>query len=117
MARITQTGSSAGEATTQIQAILNAIINPSAQAKKLAEELGLAFNTQALQAKGLGGVLEEVIEKTNGSEEAISKLFGSSEALLGVLALSGDKFKGYNKALEQQKNGLDAVRNAFDQKR
>ena len=65
--------------------------------------------------KGLGGVLEEVIEKTNGSEEAISKLFGSSEALLGVLALSGDKFKGYNKALEQQKNGLDAVRNAFDQ--
>ena len=115
LARITQTGSSAGEATTQIQAILNAIINPSAQAKKLADELGISFDTQALKAKGLAGVLEEVIQKTNGSQEAIAKLFGSSEALLGVLALSSDKFEGFNKALERQKNGLDEVRKAFDE--
>ena len=113
LAKITQTGSSAGEAATGIQAILKGIIAPGTQAAKLAAELGIAFNEQALSAKGLGGVLEEVIEKTGGSAEKISTLFGSVEALQAVLALSNDGFVGFNKNLENQANAAGKVEKAY----
>ena len=113
LAKITQTGSSAGEAATGIQAVLKGIIAPGAQAAKLAAELGIAFNEQALKAKGLSGVLEEVIEKTGGSAEKISKLFGSVEALQAVLALSNDDFVGFNENLENQANAAGKVDKAY----
>ena len=115
LSRITQTGNSAGEAATGISAILTAIIAPSKQASDLAAELGIAFNEQALKAKGLAGVLEEVANKTGGSSDKLTTLFGSVEALRAVLALSSDEFVAFNKNLDNQKNGIDAVKKAFDE--
>ena len=114
LAKITQTGSSAGEAATGIQAALRALIAPSTQATKLAKELGLEFNAAAIESKGFGGVLQDAVDKTGGNTEQLSKLFGSVEALRAVLALAGDDFKGFNKNLASQKDGIDAVNKAFE---
>ena len=114
LARITQTGSSAGEAATGIQAALRALIAPTDQAKKLAKELGIELTQSALASKGFSGILQDVAEKTGGNTEQLFTLFGSVEGLRAVLALAGDDFEGFNKALKSQRDDLDAVGKAFD---
>ena len=114
LAKVTQTGQNAAETSTGIAAALKALIAPSAEAKKLASELGLEFGLSAVRSKGFGGALKDVIDKTGGNTEQLQKLFGSIEALRVVLALAGDDFEGFDKVLAEQKNGLDAVKKAFD---
>ena len=115
IAVITQNGQSAGEATTAVRNAIQGIIAPSSQAKKLAAELGIAFNEQALEAKGLTGVLKDVIEGTDGSKEALTKLFGSIEAVNGVLALSKNDFASVNQALENQAKAAGKVQKAYEE--
>ena len=114
LAVITQQGSSAGEAATQVSAAISSILGPSEQAKKLAKDLGLEFNEEALAAKGFAGVLEDVVEKTGGSSEKLIKLFGSLEAVQGVLALSTQNFGQYKKALEAQTDSVGKVDKAYE---
>ena len=92
------------EATfTGLRQAIAAILKPTKEASDLAAELGIEFNTAALKSKGLGGVLEDVIEKSGGSEEAITQLFGSVEALGAILPLVNDKLGKYNKNLDNQR--------------
>lgn len=79
------------------------VLKPSSQATKLAEGLGLEFNGAALKAKGFGGFMEEVREKTGGSTEAMTLLFGSVEAVGAVLPLTNDGLVRFNKNLDNQR--------------
>lgn len=81
---------------------ISSILKPTAEAQKLAQELGLDFNAQALQAKGLGGFLAEVAEKTGASAEKNSVLFGSVEALAAVQPLLNDGLVKYTRFLDNQ---------------
>jgi len=95
LAALTTQGLSTSTATTGLRAILSSIIDPTDKAAKAASDLSLEFSTQAIKAKGFSGFLDDVIDKTGGSETVIAKLFGSVEALGAVLAFSagaGDKF-------------------------
>ena len=64
-----------------IRQVIAGVIKPTSEAATKAKELGIEFNTAAIKQKGFAGFLEEVIDKTGGSEVEISKLFGSVEAL------------------------------------
>jgi TP901 family phage tail tape measure protein len=109
---LTLNGIKTSEAATQMKAALSNVIKPSQQAADLSEALGLAFNSQALEAKGLSGFLKDVTEKTGGNTDALAKLFGSVEALNAVLALSKDGFKSLDevqKAVTESAGATDAA--------
>lgn len=91
VAALTAQGINTNEAVTGLKAALSNIIKPSAEAEKMAESLGIEFNAQALEAKGLSGVLADVMAATGGNTEEMAKLFGSVEALNAVLALTSDE--------------------------
>jgi TP901 family phage tail tape measure protein len=83
---------------------LVAILKPSKEASDLAEALGIDFNEAGLRAKGFGGLLQEVKEKTGGSTTALVQLFGSVDALKAVLPLVNDDLVKYNQNVEKQAN-------------
>ena len=104
------------EATfTGLRQAIAGVLKPTKEASDLAAELGIEFNTAALKSKGLGGVLQDVLEKSGGSEEAITKLFGSVDALGAVLPLVNDKLVQYNKNLDNQRDKSGQAAEATDQ--
>ncbi|QNJ03718.1 phage tail tape measure protein [Synechococcus sp. PROS-U-1] len=99
---VTATGVSAESTFAGLRQAIAAILKPTSEASKLADELGINFNAQALEANGLGGVLQDVIDKTGGSQAEMTKLFGSVEALTALLPLTNDNLETYNSNLDNQ---------------
>lgn len=113
LSSLTAQGIKTNQATTGLKRAIAAIIAPSEQAKEKAEELGIEFNQEALEAKGLSGVLKDVIKNTDGNVESIVKLFGSIEGVNSVLALSNNEFKKLDETLIAVKNSTNATTIAF----
>lgn len=110
---LTAGGLGTSEAITGIKAALSNVIKPSQQATELAAKLGLEFNAQSLQAKGLAGFLEEVRTKTGGNVEQMSLLFGSVEGLNAMLALTGQQSGRFAEDLAVLKDSAGATDSAF----
>lgn len=114
IASTTANGISASESMTAIKASLSNVIKPSAEAQKMAKSLGLEFNATALQSKGLSGFLEDVKNKTGGSQEKMAKLFGSTEALNAIMVLTSDAGgKLFKETLNEMGNSAGATDKAF----
>ena len=79
---------------------IKSIIKPTEEAKKLAAALGIEFSVAGLQAKGLGGFLQDVMVKTKGSASALGVLFSDIDGFKAVVSLTNDGLKGYNKSLQ-----------------
>lgn len=113
-AALTTQGITTSQAVTGLRASLVAVSGPTNQAQKLAHKLGLEFSTSALKAKGLEGFLQDVIEKTGGSADAMRELFGSVEATTAVLALAGGGSEKLTSILEDMTDKAGAAQAAFD---
>lgn len=100
-AALTLQGLSTASAITSLRAILSGIAKPTSEAAKLAEQLGIDFSTAGLRAKGLAGFLADIVERTGGSADQLSVLFGSVEALNAALAFAGSGGESFNQILEQ----------------
>lgn len=114
IAALTATGTPTNRAVTQLNQAINSIIDPTSQAAKLAEELGIEFNGQALEAEGLQGVLQNVAEATGGSQKQMATLFSSTEALQAVLPLTGNAADKFSDNLEAMEGRTDSTSNAFE---
>jgi TP901 family phage tail tape measure protein/lambda family phage tail tape measure protein len=79
---------------------IKSIIKPTEEAKKLAAALGIEFSVAGLQAKGLGGFLQDVMVKTKGSATALGVLFSDIDGFKAVVSLTNDGLKGYNRSLQ-----------------
>ena len=97
-----------------INQVIASIVKPTSEAAKAAKRLGLDFSSAAIKTKGFGGFLEDVIQKTGGSEVEITKLFGSVDALKALMPLINDDLVTFNKNLENQKNATGAAGDAAD---
>jgi len=97
---LTKNNLSTSAAVTSLNAALVGIVKPTAEASKLAESLGINFTAAGLQAKGLGGFLAEVAEKTGGNVEQMAQLFGSVEALKAALLFAGEAGGQYAEIME-----------------
>lgn len=109
VAALTKGGISTSEAMTQVRGILDAIVKPTAEARKVAQELGLEFDVNALKAKGFEQFLMEMVAAADGSEEALGRLLGRTEALQGVLALGGTQAASFASILEDMENAAGAT--------
>ncbi|WP_018169709.1 phage tail tape measure protein [Thioalkalivibrio sp. ALMg9] len=111
---LTAAGRPTNEAVTQIQQALANIINPTQQARTVAEELGIEFNAAALRSEGLAGMLDMVAEATGGSEDQMGKLFGSTNGLLAVLDLTGNASGRFAESLGAMADNAGATDAAFE---
>jgi TP901 family phage tail tape measure protein len=101
------------EATfTGLNQALVSILKPSKEAEDLAKGLGIQFNEAGLKAKGFGGLLQEVKQKTGGSTTALVQLFGSVDAVKTVLPLTNDNLVSFNKNLGRQANASGVAKDA-----
>jgi len=102
IATITAQGVPVEATFTGLNQALVSILKPSKEASDLAASLGIEFNEAGLRAKGFGGLLQDVKDKTGGSTTALVKLFGSVEALKALLPLLSDDLEKYNANLDKQ---------------
>ncbi|CAO1663541.1 Phage tail tape measure protein domain-containing protein [Halomonas sp. NYA30] len=114
VATLTATGSGTSEAITQIRGAISTLLKPTSEAATLAEELGIEFNASALESKGFQGVLEDVFDATGGNVEQMAKLFGSVEALNGVLTLTGLGAESFASNIVAMSDSARATEAAFE---
>ena len=109
---ITATGLPVEQTFTGLKMVLQGIVRPTSEAAAIADKLGIDFSQTALKAKGLSGVLQDMVDKTGGNTEAMGRMFGSVEALNAFLPLVNDGLVKFNKNLINQKNAYGAASEA-----
>ena len=114
IAALTASGMPTSQAITAIKAALSNIIKPSSDAQKAAEELGIEFNITALKTQGLGNFMQNLHTVTGGNIETMGRLFGSTEALSGMMALAADKSGIFADSLEAMEGRTGATAAAFE---
>lgn len=116
VASLTANGIGTSEAMTGIKSALSNVIKPTAEAAKVAKDLGLDFSVAALQSKGFSAFLEDIQEKTGGNTETLSKLFGSVEGLNTILTLTSEQGSELmNKTLQEMETNTTALEDAYSQ--
>ena len=113
-AKITQFAGSTSQAATQYQAIISALMKPTAQMTDMLKGLGFAGAQQAIEQLGFVGILEAVQTATGGVSEKLGEMFGRKEAISGFLALAGDGFKGLNDNIQQMEDRAGTADEAFN---
>lgn len=118
MATLTKNGIATPQAVTGLKALLSNIVKPSSQAAEAAEALGVDFNVAALQAKGLGGFIEDIKTHMDGASESeiemFGELFGSVEGLNSVMVLASEGgMADFQNALDGMANSTGATEEAF----
>jgi TP901 family phage tail tape measure protein len=111
---VTATGVPVESTFAGLRQAIASVIKPTEEARKTSKLLGLQFDSAAIKTKGFGGFLEDVIEKTGGSEVALTKLFGSVEAVATILPLANDKLEKFNTSLDNQKDSAGAAERATE---
>jgi len=114
IAALTASGATTSAAITQIKAAIQAIIKPTEEASKLAQEFGVDMSASAIESKGFEVVLKEIYDATNGNIEVISKMIPSVEGLNAVTVLGADSSGIFAKTLTDMGNNAGATTEAFD---
>ena len=116
MATVTAQGINTNEAATALKAALANILKPSEKAAKLAKELGIEFNTQALEAQGLQKFLVGVTKATGSDQDKMGTLFGSIEGLNAILAATSEEGgAAFKSNLDAMKDSAGAVKDGFEE--
>lgn len=106
IATLTKNSIQSSQAITGMRSIISSVISPTAEATKEAQRLGLQFNASALQGKGFEKFLDDVVKKTRGNTESLTKLFGNVNALNAIMLLTSEK------GSKDFKEALDAINDA-----
>lgn len=109
LAVATKQGQSASDATNDLLNLIQKIANPSDEAKKVFDKLGIAYGFSALQGKGLSGVLEDIQKKTGGNADAIAALFKDMQAQRGAMTGLTNAGANLRDELAQQNKAFDGA--------
>lgn len=113
MAAMTKQGVGASEATTQLNAIVNAFLKPSEALAEQLEKVGYQSGQTFIETEGLTGALELLQNATENEGVEVAELLPNIRALRGVLALSGEGAKNYAMTLDEMADATGAVDTAF----
>ncbi len=114
-ATLTGVTGGAAEVSTQLAAILRAMLKPTAAMTKAVRELGFESAQAMVSQLGMKGSLDALISTTDGSQEAIGKLFGRAEALNAVFNLTGQQSDVFAEKLDAMADRAGATDEAFDE--
>lgn len=97
---VTLAGVSTNEAVTALQTTLAGIIDPMDKALAAAENYGIELGAAAVEARGFTGVLQDIIEGTDGNIAKIQELGFTQESLKAILTLTKDEGSKYLEILD-----------------
>lgn len=112
------------EVSTQLAAVLNALIKPSAEATKAANEMGIGFNAASIQAAGglenfllgLDASIQEYAARTGQLGQTIyGQLFGSAEAMRLLGSLTGEQKEKFSQNIGAMADSAGAIDAAFEE--
>jgi TP901 family phage tail tape measure protein len=95
LAFITTQGPSASEAATQLKAAETALLNPNKTLAEALQSIGIASGSAMLAQYGLVESLNIINHAVGGSQDAMAKALGSTEALNGATALLGSGYTDF----------------------
>lgn len=116
LAVATRQGQTFSDASNDLLNVLTKIIRPSDEAKKMMDKLGISYGLSALQAKGLTGILDEVIKGTKGNQDALGRLFPDMQAFRGVLSgtqADGQSYNGMLREMQGAQEGAGSTQKAL----
>lgn len=112
---LTRAGNNLSESTTQVNGILRTFLKPNEQLADAIDRYGESIlhvsgltGSALVQTYGFGAALEFVNQATEGSADALGKLFPNVRALRGEVGLGG-------RNLQEFKHQLDIMNLAFDE--
>jgi TP901 family phage tail tape measure protein len=114
MAAMTKQGIAANEATTQLNAIVNAFLQPTDELAGLMTELGYASGSAFLEAEGLAGALELVEDATAGDAAEIARLIPNIRGMRGAMALTGQGGDIFRDTLVEMGSAAGSTAEAFE---
>ena len=115
------TGNTA-EVSTQLAAVFTALIKPSSEATKMAQQMGIEFNAAAIKsAGGFRQFLTQLDASVKGyaqssgmlSQEVYAKLFGSAESLRALGPLTTQLKDKFAENAEAMKGSAGTIDDAF----
>jgi TP901 family phage tail tape measure protein len=116
IAAITNKGTKASEAITQLQSIFIALLKPTKEGEIQLAKVNLSYE----KLRDLAGIdliktLQLVSDKFKGNAEAMADVFGRSESLQGVFSLTGSNAKDTAEILKGFKKQLEEINPVFDE--
>jgi TP901 family phage tail tape measure protein len=114
IATMTKQGISASEATTQLNAIVNAFIKPSEEMTSALQEIGFESGAAFIESEGLAGALKFLEEQTGGNADELGQLIPNIRGLKGVMALTGEGGDIFNETLLEMADATGSTQEAFD---
>src|SRR5690606_4981639 len=99
---------------TYIGNIMQKMIRPTDEMKKLFAELGVSSAEMGIATYTLSGFLSILEQRTRGSSTETAKLFHNIRAIRGVLGVTGHGLSIYQDHLEQIADSLEDYNKAFD---
>ena len=107
MAYMTTKGFSASQAATQLRAMMQSLMAPNNAMLDALHALGYENGQAALETNTLMGVFQELVNAGYGDQMAA--MAGSSEALNGILAMTGENAETYIEFFDQYADGIEGV--------
>lgn len=121
-ATLTGVSGNTAEVSTQLAAIFTALVKPSSDATKMAQQMGIEFDAAAIKAAGgmrnfltdLDKNVKAYASKSGMLEQEIyGKLFGSAESLRALGPLTGQLAAKFNENVEAMKGSAGTIDDAF----
>ncbi len=121
-ATLTGVSGNTAEVSTQLAAVMTALVKPSSEAANMAKEMGIQFDAAAVKsAGGLNDFLQQVdqavqaySQKTGQTAQTIyGKLFGSAEALRALIPLTGELKDKFTENLGAMNDSSGTMAEAF----
>ena len=107
------TGSTA-EVATQYKAVLSGLMTPSKSMSASLKKLGFSTADAAIKSLGFQGTLEALKGTVHGDEQAMAKLFSSTEAQTAVLAMCGARSENLTNKTAEMYTATGSANAAFE---
>ena len=113
LATLTIKGVSPDKALTQLLAVMLKMVKPSGALTKALTEIGFANIKQATSTLGLVGTLKALVATTDGTVEALGRLFPRVRGIQGVLGLVNDEGKRFDSIFKEIQDTADGATRKF----
>jgi len=115
VAAMTTTGLPAAQAHTQLRAAIAGLTRDTKETAAVFKALGAEnFPDLIVKSGGMVQAFQRIREQLGGSDSALLKLVGSTEAMNAILGLTGNQNEAFTDTLANMRDGADAVGGAFD---
>ncbi len=101
LATLTIKGVSPDKAITQLLAVMLKMVKPSKALSAALNEIGFANIKQATSTLGLVGTLKKLIATTDGTIEAVGRMFPRVRAIQSVMGLVSDEGERFDSVLKE----------------